>query len=245
MGHRQRGPGISRPLLVACLRQCLRLAREHRLSDLGWLTEAAFAYTDDSAWEPLSPPASAASQGAVDPGLDTPADALAELLSAITRRQHEHRQRTADRLTAVLDTHLLPAELTELAWYYRAKAHKDLARNDDTRTGMQHVADTGGPLAPKALRGLANLTRLAGDFPTALAAIPALGEATGKRVASPTSTRRSRRSSARPSMPGERSPPDDGARRGGPGAAWRCMLANATRLTAYSTARRPERRRPH
>ncbi|MEV6048781.1 ATP/GTP-binding protein [Streptomyces xanthochromogenes] len=168
-------PGISRPLLVACLRQGLRLAREHRLGDLGWLTDAAFAYTDDSVWEPLSPPPSAPSQGAVDPGLDTPADALAELLSAITRRQHEHRQRTADRLTAVLDTRLLPAELTELAWYYRAKAYKDLARNDDARTGMQHVADTGGRLAPKALRGLANLARLAGDFPTALAAVPALG----------------------------------------------------------------------
>ncbi|MEU2956708.1 hypothetical protein [Streptomyces xanthochromogenes] len=174
MGHRQRGPR-HQPALVACLRQGLRLAREHRLGDLGWLTDAAFAYTDDSVWEPLSPPASAPSQGAVDPGLDTPADALAELLSAITRRQHEHRQRTADRLTAVLDTRLLPAELTELAWYYRAKAYKDLARNDDARTGMQHVADTGGRLAPKALRGLANLARLASDFPTALAAVPALG----------------------------------------------------------------------
>ncbi|WP_406003343.1 hypothetical protein [Streptomyces sp. NBC_00829] len=29
------------------------------------------------------------------------------------------------------------------------------------------VADTGGRLAPKARRGLANLARLAGDFPTA------------------------------------------------------------------------------
>ncbi|WP_327299433.1 hypothetical protein [Streptomyces sp. NBC_01197] len=40
---------------------------------------------------------------------------------------------------------------------------------------MQHVADMGGRLAPKALRGLANLARLAGDFPTALAAVPSLG----------------------------------------------------------------------
>ncbi|MFJ2590747.1 ATP/GTP-binding protein, partial [Streptomyces sp. NPDC087538] len=166
----------SRILLVACLRQGLRLARDHRLTDLGWLTEAAFVYTDDSVWEPLTPPTvPPAGAGLPDPALDTPADALAELLTAITRRQHEHRERTADRLTAVLDAGLLPAELTEMALYYRAKAYKDLSRNDAARTGMQQVADAGGRLALKARRGLANLARLAGDFPTALAAVPALG----------------------------------------------------------------------
>ncbi|MFI9255268.1 hypothetical protein [Streptomyces sp. NPDC053069] len=55
-------------------------------------------------------------------GLDTAADALVELLSALTRRQDEHRARTVDRLTAVLDTRLLPTELDEMALYYRAKA---------------------------------------------------------------------------------------------------------------------------
>ncbi|MFJ1751279.1 ATP/GTP-binding protein [Streptomyces sp. NPDC088116] len=166
--------GPSRLLLVACLRQGLRLARDHRLTDLGWLTDAAFAYTDDSVWEPLAPPAGA-DDGAADTGLHTPADALGELITAITRRQHEHREHTANRLTAVLDTGLLPDELTEMAWYYRAKAYKDLSRNDDARTGMRHVAEAGGRLAPKAHRGLANLARINGDFPTALAAVPALG----------------------------------------------------------------------
>ncbi|MCO8308779.1 ATP/GTP-binding protein [Streptomyces sp. RKCA744] len=160
----------SRMLLVACLRQGLRLARDHRLTGLGWLIDAAHTYTDDSVWEPLTPPTAAP-----NPGLDTAADALAELLTAIARRQHEHRQRTADRLTAVLDSGLLPAELTEMALYYRAKAHKDLSQNDAARNGMQQVADIGGRLAPKARRGLANLARLAGDFPTALAAVSTLG----------------------------------------------------------------------
>ncbi|MET9954453.1 ATP/GTP-binding protein [Streptomyces sp. NPDC006339] len=160
----------SRLLLVACLRQGLRLARDHRLTGLGWLVDAAFVYTDDSVWEPLTPPSSTSEQG-----LDTPADALAELLTAIARRQHEHRQHTADRLTAVLDSGLLPGELTEMALYYRAKAHKDLSQNDAARAGMQQVADIGGRLATKARRGLANLARLAGDFPTALAAVPTLG----------------------------------------------------------------------
>ncbi|MGI5532469.1 ATP/GTP-binding protein [Streptomyces syringium] len=159
----------SRILLVACLRQGLRLARDHSLTGLGWLIDAAFTYTDDSVWEPLALPTP------TTPAPDTPADAVAELLTTIARRQHEHRQRTADRLAAVLDTGLLPGELTEMALYYRAKAHKDLSQSDAARTGMQQVADTGGRLAPKARRGLANLARLAGDFPTALAAVPTLG----------------------------------------------------------------------
>ncbi|MGW7688403.1 hypothetical protein ACWGMA_05865 [Streptomyces asiaticus] len=113
-----------RTLLIACLRQGLRLARDHHLGDLGWLTDAAFAYTDDSVWEPLAPPTQPPSPSPStepQPGPDTPADALAELLTAIARRQHEHRERTAERLTAVLDTGLLSGDLTELALYYRAK----------------------------------------------------------------------------------------------------------------------------
>ncbi|MEW1637582.1 hypothetical protein AB0469_26365 [Streptomyces sp. NPDC093801] len=159
----------SRMLLVACLRQGLRLARDHHLTGLGWLIEAAYVYTDDSVWEPLALPAPP------DPAPDSPADAVAELLTAITRRQREHRQLTADRLTTVLDTGLLPAELTEMALYYRAKAHKDLSQNANARRGMQQVADADGRLAPKARRALANLARLAGDFPTALDAVPTLG----------------------------------------------------------------------
>ncbi|MFD8625221.1 tol-pal system YbgF family protein [Streptomyces hygroscopicus] len=161
----------SRTLLVACLRQGLRLARDHRLTDLGWLTEAAHAYTDDSIWEPLTPPTTSTA----NPPLATAADALAELLTAITRRQHEHRQRTADRLTTVLDTGLLPDVLTAMALYYRAKAYKDLGRTDAALDGYRQVADTHGRLAPRARRGLANLARIRGDFPTALAAIPTLG----------------------------------------------------------------------
>ncbi|MFI8393093.1 hypothetical protein [Streptomyces sp. NPDC085540] len=40
---------------------------------------------------------------------------------------------------------------------------------------MQQVAESGGRYAPRAQRGLANLARLSGDFPTALAAVPTLG----------------------------------------------------------------------
>ncbi|MFJ7193929.1 MULTISPECIES: hypothetical protein [unclassified Streptomyces] len=56
-------PGPSRLLLVACL----RLARDHHLTDLGWLNDAAHAYTDGSVWEPLALPAASA-----EPVPDTP-----------------------------------------------------------------------------------------------------------------------------------------------------------------------------
>ncbi|MGP4091291.1 ATP/GTP-binding protein [Streptomyces sp. KR55] len=168
----------SRTLLVACLRQGLRLARDHHLDDLTWLTDAAYAYTDDSVWEPVAPPSNTATPSPStepQPGPDTPADALAELLAAISRRQHEHRERTAERLTTVLGTGLLSGELAELALYYRAKAHKDLGRTDAALDGYRQVADADGRLALRARRGLANLARIRGDFPAALAAIPTLG----------------------------------------------------------------------
>ncbi|MER6075901.1 hypothetical protein ABT187_45580 [Streptomyces sp. NPDC001817] len=170
LGEQWRTAGPGRLLLVACLRQGLRLARDHRL-DLDWLADAAWAYVSDSVWEPIAPP----DTGTDTFGLHTPADALTELLHTLARRQREHRARTVDRLTAVVDARLLPPELTEMAVYYRAKAERDLGRPDDSRRGMQDVADAGGRLAPAARRGLAHLSRLAGDFPTALATAHTLG----------------------------------------------------------------------
>ncbi|MFJ5142791.1 ATP/GTP-binding protein [Streptomyces sp. NPDC088707] len=167
LGEQWRGTaGPDRRLLVGCLRQGLALARDHRL-DLGWITDAAQAYTDDYVWEPLPLPE-------VD-GPTTAADALAELLATLARRQHEHRSRTVERLTAVLATGLLPAELTEMARYFQAKAHRDLGSTAASRDGMQQVAAAGGRYAPDAARGLAHLARAAGDFPTALTTAHTLG----------------------------------------------------------------------
>lgn len=160
-----------RMLLIGCLRQGLTLARDFRL-DLGWLTQAAWTYVSDSVWEPLT---AAAQHDLPENHLETAADALVEMLSALARRQHEHRERTADRLTAVVDTGRLPGELHEMAVYYLAKAQRDLGRSADSQQGMQLVADGGGRLAPAAQRGLAHLARFAGDFPTALAAARTLG----------------------------------------------------------------------
>ncbi|MCZ0983741.1 ATP/GTP-binding protein [Streptomyces diastatochromogenes] len=164
------GPDRDRLLLVGCLRQGLTLARDFRL-DLGWLTDAAWAYISDSIWEPLDPPA----RSHHDSEPSTPADALVETLSALARRQREHRARTVQRLTAVIDSGLLPAGLQEMPLYYRAKALRDIGRDEASRRGYQQVADIGGRLAPAARRGLAQAARLAGDFPTALAAAQQLG----------------------------------------------------------------------
>lgn len=45
-------PCGDRKVLMACLRQGLRLARDFRL-DPDWLTAAAFSYIEDSVWEPI------------------------------------------------------------------------------------------------------------------------------------------------------------------------------------------------
>ncbi|WP_435059753.1 ATP/GTP-binding protein [Streptomyces sp. bgisy060] len=158
--------GPDRRLLVGCLRQGLAIARDHRL-DLDWLTDAAHAYTDDYVWEPLPLPDTE--------GPATAADALAELLATLARRQHEHRSRTVQRLTAVLDTGLLPSELAEMARYFLAKAHRDLGNTAASRDGMQQVTAAGGRYAPDAARGLAHLARAAGDFTTALTTAQTLG----------------------------------------------------------------------
>ncbi|MCI3907807.1 ATP/GTP-binding protein [Streptomyces spectabilis] len=160
--------GPDRRLLIACLRQGLRLARDHRL-DLGWLTPAAWTYVSDSIWEPLAPPDTDST------ALDTAADALVELLSALARRQHQHRSHTVTRLTTVIDSRLLPHDLQHMALYYRAKAHRDLGDSPASRQGMQAVADGQSRLAAAARRGLAHLARIAGDFPTALATARTLG----------------------------------------------------------------------
>ncbi|MFI9788521.1 ATP/GTP-binding protein [Kitasatospora sp. NPDC051984] len=165
-----------RRVLVACLRQGLRLARDHALP-LGWLADGAWAYIADSVWEPLDPPApaaggpsatSAGADGTAAVPLDTAAEALVEVLSAVAGRQREHRDHTVERLTAVLDTGLLPEDLADLARYYRAKAQRDLGHGRDSYQGMRQVADGTTALAPRARRGLAHLARIAGDLPAAL-----------------------------------------------------------------------------
>jgi hypothetical protein len=163
------GPERDRLLFIGCLRQGLRLARDFGLK-LNWLIEGAFSYVGDSVWEPLAPPARE-----TDTALHTPAEALVEMLSALARRQHEHRAHTVNRLTAIIDSHLLPAELHEMAVYYRAKAYRDIGQSADSRRGYQQVADGAGRLAPAARRGLAQAARLAGDFPTAYATAQTLG----------------------------------------------------------------------
>ncbi|MFJ2650349.1 ATP/GTP-binding protein [Streptomyces sp. NPDC087420] len=160
-----------RAVLISCIQQGLLLARDFRLG-LDWLVDAAFQYVGDSVWEPLALPAAG---GTSSGGLQTPADALVETLSAIARRQHEHRERTTSRLSAVLASELLPDDVVELATYYLAKAQRDLGLTDESRRGMQRVASADGRLASAARRGLAHLSRLSGDFPTTIEAAGRLG----------------------------------------------------------------------
>ncbi|MFI9748426.1 hypothetical protein [Streptomyces sp. NPDC052494] len=72
------GADRDRLVLVGCLRQGLALARGFRL-DLGWLTDAAWAYVSDSVWEPVAPAQPTDRDDAVGAGagLETAADASA------------------------------------------------------------------------------------------------------------------------------------------------------------------------
>ncbi|MEU1091553.1 hypothetical protein ACFYPN_33325 [Streptomyces sp. NPDC005576] len=120
-------------------------------------------------WEPVAPPTGSG------PGLSTPADALAELLATLVRRQREHRSHTVARLTTVIDTGLLPGDLHDMALYYRAKSLRDTGHARESRADYQHVAAGTSRLVPGARRGLAHAARLTGDFPTAHTLAQTLG----------------------------------------------------------------------
>jgi len=166
--------GGSRIRLVSALRQGLRLASDYNLP-LGWLEDAAFGYVDDFVWEPLElPPAGRAGDRPAGE-IQTPADALALAMTAIARRQRQHRSRSADDLRAVLASDLLPPSVRELPRYFLAECERDLGNFDASLTGMRAVVDGGGRLAPTAARGLVHLARRVGQFDQVLAAADTLG----------------------------------------------------------------------
>ncbi|GHE26398.1 ATP/GTP-binding protein [Kitasatospora indigofera] len=167
--------------LLGCLHQGLRLARDFNLG-LDWLVDAAYAYVEDFVWEPVElPPAGAPSAGgtpAVIPHSGpaaNPPTALAAALSAIARRQRQHRQLTADTLRDVLASGLLPESLNDLPAYFLAECDRDLGRLQESMDGMRRVAAAGGRLAPDASRGMLHLARRLGHFPDVLTAAAALG----------------------------------------------------------------------
>ena len=155
--------------LVSALRQGLALSHEFGLA-LGWLEHVAFRYVDDFVWEPIEPPAATSGDGS-----PTPAQALATTLSAIARRQHQHRGRTAEQLREVLGQGALPGSLEELPRYFLAECDRDLGNFQASMDGMRNVADAGGRLSATARRGLIHLARRIGDFPRAWEAAAHLG----------------------------------------------------------------------
>ncbi|EST29291.1 hypothetical protein N566_22370 [Streptomycetaceae bacterium MP113-05] len=172
LGHEfaQARAAAERPRLLGCLRQGVRLARDHGLP-LAWLEQAAYDYVDAMIWEPVEIPPRASgpdeSAGA--------AESLASVLSAVARRQRQHRQITADTLSDVLTIPGLSPAVGELAEYFRAECERDLGRMEQSMAGMRRVADGGGRMAADATRGLLHLARRLGHFPDVLAAADELG----------------------------------------------------------------------
>ncbi|MFF9819021.1 ATP/GTP-binding protein [Streptomyces sp. NPDC014006] len=160
-----------RQQMVSCLTQGLRLARDYRL-ELGWLVDAAYRYAADFVWEAVEIPVS--ENGATGPAR-TPAEALAETVTAIARRQRVHRQQVADQLSEILASSLLPPDAEDLARYHLAECQRDLGLHAESAAGMRQVAAGSSPLAPSAARGLVHLARRLGDFPAVQAATETLG----------------------------------------------------------------------
>lgn len=155
-----------RRVLLGCLRQGLRLARDFGLP-LGWLADAAFAYVADYVWEPVE------LEGALT--VDSPSAALAETLTAIAQRQRQDRSLIVDRLRMVLASEQLPSDLLELPLYFLAECERDLGRVDASMEGMRQVAAAGGRLAADARRGILHLARRVGRFPLVLETAHELG----------------------------------------------------------------------
>ncbi|WP_432093607.1 ATP/GTP-binding protein [Streptomyces sp. bgisy100] len=178
---RQARESGDRARLVACLQQGLRLARDHAL-DLDWLADAAYAYVDGMIWEPVEIPrrttaCSADADGRIQPSPvgSGAAEALATTLTAVARRQRQHRELTSAALSEVLGSGSLPAHLREIAEYFRAECDRDLGRFDASMAGMRSVAEGGGRMALDASRGLLHLARRLGHFPDVQNAIDHLG----------------------------------------------------------------------
>ena len=146
--HAARTAG-DRRRLVSCLRQGLRLARDFGLS-LGWLGDAAYAYVTAMIWEPVELPAvsdDSRERPTTAEAIDSAPAALAATLTAIARRQRQHREITADALRDVLASGLLPQPLRELPTYFIAECDRDLGHLTLSMDGMRQVADSGGRLA--------------------------------------------------------------------------------------------------
>ncbi|MFD6401279.1 hypothetical protein [Nocardia sp. NPDC060249] len=179
IGVQWRAAEGDRRVLVFCLREGLRLARDFSLR-LGWLEDAAVEFARDSAAEAIDigdPPSTA--DGTPLP-VNAAAAALAVVLSVIARRNSAHRQTIADELRAILATGDLPARIREIPEYYIAMCERDLGNFDASMRGMRKVADGGGRLAPDARRGLHHLLRRLGRFRNALEIAENLG-ATGRQ----------------------------------------------------------------
>ncbi|MEU2182543.1 ATP/GTP-binding protein [Streptomyces thermolilacinus] len=159
----------NRTRLISALRQGLALSHRFGLP-LGWLEDAAFQYAADFVWEPIEPPAPL-----VDDTAPSPAQALAEALSAIAQRQRRHRGRSAERLREVLRYDVLPPGLEELPRYFLAECDRDLGDFEASLDGMRRVLELGGRLAATARRGLVHLARRTGKFPQAREAALHLG----------------------------------------------------------------------
>jgi tetratricopeptide (TPR) repeat protein len=154
------GTATDRPLVISVLNQALRLADEFELP-VGWTADAAYAFIEDSLWEDSLRPL-------VRLPAVTAAGALAEVLFAVTSRQSDGRRRTAEVLTALLESGLLIGDARDLAVYYAAEALREIGEGERTESMLRSLISRDSRIADLAVKGMVHRLRRGGRFTEAL-----------------------------------------------------------------------------
>lgn len=161
-----------RAIANSVLNQALRLADQYHL-ELGWCTDAAFLFIEDSLWESSVRPLTGST-------VATPAAALAQTLLAVVNQRMEERRgdrthtrgemmgtdlrETARALTEVLATDILTGEARDLATYYAAEALRELGRGAEAEVLIRSISGSDSRVAGLAAKGLVHRLRRLGRF---------------------------------------------------------------------------------
>jgi len=163
--YRTASAAHDRIVVISALNQALRLADEFQLG-LGWCTDAAYSFVEDSLWESSLRPL-------VPANPTTPAAALAHALLAIVNRQTDGRQTTARILGDVLTTGLLAGDAGDLALYYAAESLRETGRGEQSETLLRELVARDSRMRVPAVKGLVHRLRRLGRFRETLELIEA------------------------------------------------------------------------
>lgn len=157
--------------VINYLNQSLRLAHEYD-RELGWLTDAAYAYVEDYKWEPTLSPAVPDATATQD--ITSAAQALALALIAIRERQTVHRSTTLQKLQICRSAGVLSGPADDLVAYFCAECRRDLGHPEESEQMMAKLIGEGRPMNLQASEGVIYAQRRCGRLREARAGIERL-----------------------------------------------------------------------